>query len=348
MRRTSAYVTFLSIMTLVAVLPVAAQDYTVGQPILLPPQFYVGDRVEMRVNVHVASNVTLTVPKELPSNRWIVFHSIRVYPHGGTQEVRIEFTPYHPGTLPFPTINLGHIALRDLSIYVQPVLSSQSANQTTDLRPVFRQLLIPNTRLIIGFVVGVLLVVPLLWIGFYRFGRTRVSLLIRKVRENMPYRRLMKSLRILGQNAGEMRAKDFYIELHLQLRTYLSRKIEADFTALTTAELASRLEPLELTDAERDALIGVFRYGDLVKFAGRSASVRQRKRHVEELITIIASSAKRVAHRPESTDQPDGPIGKPKRRFRAISLGIRRRGYVPTFHRESAPRRKESKQHVDS
>ena len=337
--RTAAVFAFVSV---VAAGALHAQDFSSSQPILLPPQFYVGDRVEMRILVRVGSGVSLTVPKSLPESHWIVFHSITVAPHGAdSQEVRIDFTPYHPGTLPFPPIDLGRVVLRDLNIYVQPVLGSKQVG----LRPPFQQLLVPNTRLIIGAVVGVILVVPLFWLGFYRIWRKKLSGIVEKVRENRPYRRLMKNLKQLGQNAGELTARDFYIALLSDLRIYLTRKTGVDCAALTTSEIEPLFPPLLLEDSEHATLVEIFRYGDLVKFAGRSASVRQRKRHIDALLLIIAAGQRRSAQRP--VDAGDDGGEPPQKRSVRFAGGMRKRRFVPTFHREPTPRTKESRQHVD-
>ncbi|HUX12788.1 MAG TPA: hypothetical protein VMW87_07145, partial [Spirochaetia bacterium] len=335
---------FLLAIIMTAAMPAAAQEYSVSQSVLLPPEFYVGDSVEMRLTVRVGRNETLTPPKSLPTSRWIVFHSVRVVPHGDTQEVRISFTPYHPGTLPFPAIELGHVVLKDISVYVKPVLSGRPA----ELQSAFRQLLLPNTRLLIGSAVGVLLVIPLLWFGFYRFGRERVAGLLRRVRENRPYRRLLKYLKSVGSRAGEMRGREFYIELLAELRLYLTRRLGADCSALTTSEIEPNLGRLMLSEAERAQLTQIFRYGDLVKFAGRAAPVRQRKTHIDELITIVSASASRAAERSPGSDTVEPTSPRRPRHARLLSHLLRRRGYVPTFHREAAPDRKERKQHVDS
>ncbi|WP_455383297.1 hypothetical protein [Salinispira pacifica] len=343
------------------IFPAAAQDYSVSQSVLLPPEFYVGDPVEMRLTVRVGQNETLTPPKELPASRWIVFHSIRVIPHGDTQEVRIGFTPYHPGTLPFPPIDLGHVVLRDISVYVKPVLSSQttglssqaagsSSGQISDLRSAYGPLLLPNTRLIIGALVGVLLVVPLLWLAFYRFGRRHVAELLRRMRENRPYRRLLKYLKAVDQRAGEMRGREFYIELLTELKLYLTRRLGIDCAALTTAELEPHLHRLLLTDSEQGQLAGLLRFADLVKFAGRAAPVRQRKSHIDLLVTIVTESAKRASE--ETTASEERVERKPRQRrhhrLRVLPHLLRRRGYVPTFHREATPQRRDRRQHVDS
>lgn len=339
-----------------AAVPLVAQEYSVSQSVLLPPEFYVGDSVEMRLTVRVGQNEALTPPKILPTDRWIVFHSIRVIPHGDTQEVRIGFTPYHPGTLPFPPIELGHVVLKDISVYVKPVLSSQTTGQTTDLRAAYGPLLLPNTRLLIGAFVGVFLVVPLLWLGFYRFGRKRIQELMKRLRENRPYRRLLRYLKAVDQRAGDMRGREFYIELLMELKLYLSRRLAVDCAALTTAELEPHLSGLQLTDPERVQLVAVFRFGDLVKFAAKPAPVRQRKSHIDQLVTIVTASAKRAAsaaqggqgEAPLETAQQAGKRRSRRRHLRLLPHLFRRRGFVPTFHRESTPQRKERKQHVDS
>ncbi len=344
--------------------PLLAQEYSVSQSVLLPPEFYVGDSVEMRLTLRVGQNEALTPPKALPTDRWIVFHSIRVVPHGDTQEVRISFTPYHPGTLPFPPIELGHVVLKDISVYVKPVLSAQATGQTTDLRAAYGPLLLPNTRLFVGAMVGVLLIAPLLWLGFYRFGRRRIQDLLKRLQENRPYRRLLRYLKSVDQRAGDMRGREFYIELLTELKLYLGRRLAVDFAALTTAELEPHLAGLLLTDSERGQLVGLFRFGDLVKFAGRPAPVRQRKSHIDQLLTIVTASAKRAAASAARESRAQGEVvegdgmleteeqaAKRRRRHHRLRLLphlLRRRGYVPTFHRESTPDRKERKQHVDS
>ena len=126
--------------------PAQSTEYSVENTLLLPQRFYVGDRVEARVQLRLAetAQAPTRAPETTPDPEWGTIHAISIDGSGRDYEVRIGFTPYQPGTLTFPALDLGALTLRGVDFHVESILDGQS----TELAPVRSQLLLPSTRML--------------------------------------------------------------------------------------------------------------------------------------------------------------------------------------------------------
>ena len=96
------------LLLFLAVWPVFAQA-ALMEAIFLPPRFFVGDRVELRLTYDLPGGVTVEPPAQLPDHDWIEFRSIEVQDRrasGGPGElrVRIFFIPFFPGETVLPSL----------------------------------------------------------------------------------------------------------------------------------------------------------------------------------------------------------------------------------------------------
>lgn len=275
----------LLLLLLVAVPPLAA-DYTVVGVTFLPQQFYVGDRVEMRAVVRLSRTGEPAVPDPLPRLDWGDLHHIRLVPRGAEWEVRVIFTAFQPGTQTIPPLNLGAVTVSDLSVHVPSILET---GEYAEPAPPQAQLVLPGTRLWTALLVLLLVLLPLAWIVFFRRGKRYLQELVRRYRERQPYRRLLRVIRQLTASIEQMDGRTFYITLLEQMRRYISTKVATDCMAATTGELAEHLQRLSASVNDRDRLLQLFRYGDLVKFASVEAPVAQRASHLGELRSVVES-----------------------------------------------------------
>ncbi|TVQ35832.1 MAG: hypothetical protein EA384_15535 [Spirochaetaceae bacterium] len=272
----------LVVMAAAVAVPVRG-DYQLSSITFLPQQFYVGDRVEMRVGVRSTAAVGLSVPEVMPQVEWGDLHHVRLVPRGTEWEVRVIFTAFRPGTRTIPPLDLGAFTVSDLSVHIPSILETQGRSEPA---PPQEQAALPGTRLWITLFAVLLLLLPLLWIFTMSRGRRYLQEFIRRYRERQPYRRLVRALKTLSAGIEQMDGREFYIMLLEHIRRYLSTRLRADCMSATTAELDAYLEQLLFEAEDRRKLLELFRHGDLVKFAALPAPAEQRSEHITDLRAV--------------------------------------------------------------
>lgn len=285
--RRGLHLPFLVLTMLLAALaavPEAAgqERYTVRDAIFLPQVFYVGDRVELRLRIRVDEGVALPASAAPPAVPWGTIHSVSAAQQEQNAELRIQFTAFRQGTLALPPLSLGEITIQGFDIYVETTLG-----ENPELAPLRDQAALPSTNLIVAGTLSALILLPLLWIFFVKVGRSRVRRLVERYRANQPARRLRRSLRRLGTEVQELKGREFYIDLLQDLRRYISQKLGRDCMAATTLELQGYLEELLDDPRDRERVMDLFHYGDLVKFARRRAPVKSRRQHLETVRELV-------------------------------------------------------------
>lgn len=260
----------------------SASAQAVSQVVFLPQTFYIGDMVEARVVVRTVETLSLTVPDALPVTEWFTIHSVTIVQRADGFEARIIFQPFFVGTRQLPVIGLGPMELSGVSVFV----SSMVEPGDTDPAPVRDQMLLPGTRFLLALIVIAFVVVPLVILGAGKWTRRWIRRLIRRYRENRPYRRLTKNLRVLQGEMHELDGKRFYIRLLDEARVFFDRRFNASILAATTEELDGRLEQANAPPEVRQILVEMFRFGDLVKFAQQAVTLEDRTRHLDELRTL--------------------------------------------------------------
>lgn len=290
----------LLLLGLCAVAAAPAESYTITESVVLPSEYYVGDRAELRVRVQTAAGVELSLPAALPESAWAEFHGIRLFPIDAQRsEIRLSFTAFRPGTQTLPAFNLGGITLRGLTVHVSSVLE----DGRTEPAPAEPPMLLPTTRLRMALFAAVLLVGPLLLWVLFRVGRVQVALLIAGYRNAQPYRKLRRTLRGLESELAQLDARSFYIVLLEDLRRYFSRRLRRDLVSATSFEIMHHLSELDARGT--DQLAEVFRTGDLVKFAGRPSTVEQRQIHLQTVLAVI----NQIEAAPSRHEAPDRKRG---------------------------------------
>jgi len=96
-----------------------------------------------------------------------------------------------------------------------------------------------------------------------------------------PYRTLQKRLKQLQTEMHELDGKRYYIRLVDITRSYLEGRYGIAFRSATTGELDRYLRKERIPEEQRQRLIELFRFGDLVKFANRRVTVHDRTYHLE-------------------------------------------------------------------
>lgn len=266
-------------------LQLTAQDYTITESFFLPPVYYVGDQVEMRLVVRSRFADQMTIPPELPQPSWGSLEDLRIIERGLDRELRISFVPFEPGTKTLPTLNLGPLVVDGLTIFVTSILSTRSDRD--DLEPIHGQMLLPGTQGLIILVLASLFLLPVALVSFIKITRKLITNVFLYYREGRPYRRLSRVLRTLRSSADVLTGREFYITLLSEMREYFSLRFSISAQSLTTRELQDIFFRFVSHGEDQDTLHKLFLHGDLVKFANLPSTITGRMNHLEQVDKII-------------------------------------------------------------
>ncbi len=262
----------------------AETGYYIEKTLFLPPEFFIGDHVEMRLRVVPDNNdVNITVPRELPESSWITIESVEAVKGDDGFEVRIRFISFSPGTRTLPAIDLGGIVLDNLKIHTDSIIRENQA----DFQKLRGQVLLPGTTLFISLFIGILLIVPIplffltrrIWRGFSRITGSR--------KRKKSCKRISGIIKSLRTGTGRFSNKRFYIIIIDALRTYLSDRTDMDFMTPVTNELPEALGAVTADEAVIADIEELVRFGDYVKFGGMEASVEKKNRDLELVEGIV-------------------------------------------------------------
>ncbi len=223
------------IFCLLASLLSAQQNITIRQTVFVPPEFYVGDQVELRLLVDTENPDALLIPSQLPVHEFIDIRRVELVRVGAQTWVNITFVSYAPGERVLPTLQLGGGSIAGVSITTRSLLGAEQ-----ELRPYLDPLPLPQTvaqiSLLLFLVLGlpVLLFYGLRWVG--RFYRS-LGEIYRRV---LPYRYLSNKLEHLKKNSYRLSAREFYEELNVSIRRWIvATSGDSGLSSLTATEMAA-------------------------------------------------------------------------------------------------------------
>ncbi|MDC7241958.1 MAG: hypothetical protein PQJ50_16505 [Spirochaetales bacterium] len=266
-----------SLLILLLALPLqglAAQNYQIQNIRFSPPEYYVGDTVEMSFIIRTDQLVDIKVPEDLPDPVWINFLSMEVESRGLDSEVHIKLIPYYPGTRTLPPLEMGGLRVDDLKIFTSSLLNLESSR---DLEGVQGPLLIPGTRAVGALIVSLMLSLPVVFLLLFRFLRARTGEIIKTYKINLPYRQFQRLIRKIRRTMVNMPEREFYIEFTGGFKKYLSTRFHKDLSSSTTSEIENLLEKSQVHDTLVMSLINLFHRVDRVKFAGEKLMYTDRE-----------------------------------------------------------------------
>ncbi len=266
----------------------AVEGAQVEKLIFLPPDFYVGDNVEMRLTIYPEPGLRVLPPEEVPIANWIDIHDVRLEQEGSRWEVQVDFTTYAPGTRTLPTMQLGDVVLNDVKLHTKSILQERSV----EFFGIKGQVYLPGTRLAIGLAVFILFFGPVVVLSTAGRVSRAVKRFVSIRSGRRPHKRFMRTLKELGEKQMQMSSRRFYIVLSEELRRYLSSRTKQDFMTVTSSELREQLWSTFPADNKEqvDALARMMRQSDEIKFGGVNASKKQR----EEDLQMVVSAAKNI------------------------------------------------------
>lgn len=275
MRLTLLLVFFLAAAPVVLV----ANDYNLIKTVFLPQQYFVGDEVELRLEIRTPFADRLILPQIMPETIWGSINKISILRDGLEPEVRINFVAHAVGTRTLPAINLGSITIEGISIYVSSILEPGQV----ELSAVQDQVLLPATLPLLLAQVVFLLLIPSLVILALIKGSPLIGRLIRRWQEGQAWRKLSQELKQLQNHMEQMDARSFYISIQRDARTYLSDRLKISGLSATTSELVAILRQHVHSSEAIMYIEQLFQFGDRVKFANESANYSMRLNQLHQL-----------------------------------------------------------------
>lgn len=255
-----------------------------GDQLFLPAEYYVGDRVELRLGLAGAPG-DYSIPSDLPESTWIDIHSLSLLPKGENSELVIEFTSYMPGTRTLPELSLSSGVLCGVKIHTSSILEDTSAPWV----PTKGQLLLPGTMS--GLIVLGLLIFlgPLLLLFTASKAGKWLSRLHAIHSARRPYRRVLRELKQLEERLGQNKAREFYFDLDRTVRDYLSHRLSGEFSSATSREYPVLCERY-IDDREVSTILaGMAASSDAVKFGGRFVSLERRREDLLQARRLVQS-----------------------------------------------------------
>jgi len=270
----------------------AAEGYQISRIVFLPPSFYVGDEVELRINLDIDPGLKVKSPESLPRVDWMKFESCTVENEENKSVVRIRFSTFHPGTRTLPDIKLGDIILSEIKIHTESVLD-QNTRTLASLRP---QLFLPGTRLFLALFIAVVIVLPLLIILLSKWLKRFLSTKLKKSREGRINKRYLKELKKLKEKLQILDSRNFYIIFTQLLRWYLTKKTKINYLTSTNREMRSLAETSLEDGAITSGLMDIFQSGDLAKFGGISFNWQKKESDLKTAVALADFFEHRTAH----------------------------------------------------
>lgn len=245
----------------------------VGEIRFVPPAFYVGDKVEMTVELELEQPLELSEPGQMPESDWIEVLDIRTEADGRKAVIRIDFIPFAPGTRTLPAVDLGGLYIKDLKVPTRSVLTEDIQG----VRTLRGQRLLPGTRLAVALILALAAMAPFIGFSGVRWAWKQIRRMQEAWRVGRPARRLRRTMRTLGLSIGDISSVSWYSALTEALRKYMTSKLGRDCMSATTAEIALMRE-FSQPEGPHARILDILQEGDMVKFAGQFADDRSLER----------------------------------------------------------------------
>jgi len=288
---------FATGILLLAVSPLCAQA-VLSESVFLPPRFFVGDRVELRLTYELAPETAVEQTDPLPEHPWIEIQDIeirdaRLSGRSGEVRVRIFFIPFYAGQTVLPSLRLGQLDTGELLVETRSALENE---QNHSLRVPRRQLRLPLTWIRLLSAAALAVGVPLLFVFLLRFGIRGVAR-IRGLRiRRLPYLHVRKSLNQLAAGKSSIEGQSYFVLLSLAIRRYLTERLSMPLMSVTTGEIPGELSRAGLEPALYERIHELLKQADLIKFSGRRTNRRAMERSLKSAAGIVEQVEERISH----------------------------------------------------
>lgn len=250
----------------------------ITESVFVPPVFYVGDQVELRLTLLLPEGKSLLPPLNLPTQSWVLIRDVQVRRDPPFERVTVKFVPFAPGVKTLPPLVLGDLTLDGVKISTNSLLGKDAPSE---LQPPREQLLLPHTELVVFLIFLVVIVLPLLVWRFLPPAAGLWKALGRRSDRHRAWRQLVKDLRRLQARAMAAPGPEFYTEFSALVRTYLGGRFERDFGTSTAAEVRQMLQSLPPAWAAQ--WVQLIHRADVVRFDAQDPPVGERLEDLETL-----------------------------------------------------------------
>lgn len=291
LRRNTAAIALAVLLLSPAAMP--AQDAPhFTAPFLLPHTIFVGDTGRLVVTLGEAfaelPSFVLENPAHFPERPDLVIRRIELDRRGGTSRLLIDFVPFAPGTLFFPSLDFAALGTSPEETAESPLtLSGLNVQVASILNPAWMELsapaapmVVPGTGLLIYGSVAVLLLFLSLGIAFSVWCKRNFRGFWQRLHRRHLLRTMLRFLRRLVReaNLGKGGKPAHYLGLlSTGFRDFLSAFTGINCRALTPAEFLelpiSNIAPDSTPSGEPVLtpafLCGLFRAWDTLRFSGQ-------------------------------------------------------------------------------
>ena len=240
--------------------------------VFLPKEYFVGDKVELRIKLNIEDGYKLELPAVIPESSWVNINSINISGSEKNPELDILFTPFIPGTRSLPPLSCGTISLNSIKIHTSSIIDSRDS----EFVGIMNQALLPGTKFGLISLIGLLLLGPILFILL--FGPLRGKLInnIKKSISRRPFRKLHRNLKDLEVQRDGISCRRFYIKLSGFVREYLSKRTDIDFITITTSDIVIPLVKILGNRELSEELYKMMKISDNIKFGNFSTTDDQK------------------------------------------------------------------------
>lgn len=277
----------LFLLLFLGLYPLSAQ-VEVKRTVFVPPEYYMGDPVELRIQIELEEYEKLVVPVEILTHEWVEIKDVQVLQDNVEAEIIVKFTSFSPGTRALPELDFGPFVLSEFKIYTNSLVEEGE----NDLKGLRSQIMIPGSRLYFFLLAVGVFVLPYLVYFLIKLLVKYIIVLARKYHSARPYRSLSRILKRLETNLEKTSERDFFIALSDALRVYLTSRTGIDCKSATTSEI-SMLYGFGLDKELWDRMVSVLKKGDMVKFGGEQLSFFQIKENLDFVISLCQEIEKR-------------------------------------------------------
>jgi len=250
----------------------------VTETVFVPPVFYVGDQVEVRLTLLLPEGKSLLPPLSLPSQDWVLIRDVQVRHDPPFERVTVKFVPFAPGVKTLPPLVLGDLTLDGVRITTNSLLGKEAP---PELQPPREQLLLPHTELVVFLSFLVVIVLPLVSWRFFRPLAGLVRAFWRRSDRRRAWRQLGKEIKKLQSQAMAASGPEFYTEFSQLVRAYLKGRFDRDFDTMTAQEVLGILRPLPPAWAGEWARM--IHRSDVVRFDAQEPPVQERLDDLDSL-----------------------------------------------------------------
>ncbi len=243
-----------------------AADSLVTGAVFVPPVYFVGDLVELRLSLLLPEGKAILPPLSLPTAPWVLIRDVQVRHEPPFERVTIKFVPFAPGIKTLPPLVLGDITLDGVKVSTNSLLGKDPP----ELTPPRDQLLLPHTEIFLLFCLIVLLVLPWMIWRLVKPAAKWTSALRKRGARRRTWRRWIKDIRHLRAAALSLGGPEFYTQLSQLARVYLGARFDQDFGTLTPVEAQDVLQPLP--PAWRAEWVRLLRRSDVIRFDAQNPS----------------------------------------------------------------------------